>query len=332
LSARLFSIVVVIMAAVLSAPWRAGAAEPPDADQVSEETAVADGALATYSPPPVDGPGLRLPVSPTRLYVDTTLAKSDDLSALPYIAGTGSNLRFAVGGTWRWSRFALTGEIPFTQITSLTVTAIPGGTPIPEDTHQTATSFGDVRVGVDWTEHLSSSLVGGFGLRGRFPTHTTRFQFHLIDGSLASYSFPYYFHIEPTAILGGAFGRFTIVVNQGVVVLMGPDGRFSDMPIVEPTIVFWDAHYAVSYAPVDFLGGSVEVGTDIQLNHVSGLDFQKLNDVRSVWIAPALQVHVGDYRLDLIARLGLTRGADLFGVIEYAGTSSYTLRVSRTFN
>ena len=38
-----------------------------------------------------------------------------------------------------------------------------------------------------------------------------------------------------------------------------------------------------------------------------------------------------DFRVDAIARLGVTRGADLFGVIQYAGTSSYTLRVSRNF-
>jgi hypothetical protein len=53
--------------------------------------------------------------------------------------------------------------------------------------------------------------------------------------------------------------------------------------------------------------------------------------VRSVWLAPAVQLHLGDYRVDAIARFGLTRGADLFGVLEYAGASSYTLRVSRGF-
>jgi hypothetical protein len=174
--------------------------------------------------------------------------------------------------------------------------------------------------------------VGGFGLRVRLPTHTTAFQFHLIDNSLATYYFPYYFHLEPTAILGGAFGRLTFVLNEGALVLMGPDGDFGGQHIVVPTIVFWDAAYAVGYAPWDFLGGSVELGTDIEINHLGGVDFQKLNEVRSVWVAPALQVHLGDYRVDLIARIGLTRGADLFGVIEYAGTSSYTVRVSRTFN
>jgi hypothetical protein len=323
LGARQLLIVSVTGAAVLSGSLCAGSAWAQDD---------LDGVLGRYYPPPVDGPALRLPVSPTRLYVDTTLATSDDLSALPYIAGSGRNIRFAAGGVWRWRQLAFAAEVPFTQITTLTVTSITNSAPIPQDVNQTAVSFGDVRLGVDWTERLSASLMGGFGLRGRFPTHTTAFRFHLIDGSLGTYVFPYYFHVEPTVILGGAFGRFTFVVNQGAVVLLGPDGDFSDQHFVVPTIFFWDAHYAISYAPWDFFAASLEVGTDIQLNHISGIDFQKFNDVHSVWIAPAVQFHVGDYRADLIARIGLTRGADLFGVIEFAGTSSYTVRVTRTFN
>jgi hypothetical protein len=307
---------------------------PPEAeaDVPPEAGADVDAVLAQYYPAPVDGPALRLPVSPTRLYVDATYARSDDLSALPYVAGDGSNVRFAAGGSWRWHRFAFSGEMPFTQITTLTVTAIPGGMPIPQDAHQTAVSIGDLRLGVDWTDHLTPWLVGGFGLRGYIPTHTTRFQFHLVDGSLGVYSFPYFFHIEPTAILGGAFGRFTFVVNQGAIVLMGPDGSFGDLQFHQPTVLFWDAHYAASYAPLDVLGASLELATDIQINKVEGIDFQRLNGVHSFWLAPALQGHVGDWRIDAIARFGLTRGADLFGVIEYAGASSYTLRVSRSFN
>ena len=330
--ARLLSIVVVLSAALLSTPVRAGAAETPEAGPDAEVNAAADVFLATYAAPSVDGPALRLPLTLTGLYVDASVAKSGDLSALPFIAGSGRNIPFVVGGALRWHDFAYTLEVPFVQVTTLNVTAIPGGTPIPQDMHQTAISFGDVRLGINWTQHLSPALIGGFGLRARVPTHTTQFRFHLVDGSLATYSFPYYFHVDPTAILGGAFGRFTVVVNQGAVVLAGPSGDFAGQYIDVPTIVFWDAHYAVSYAPVDVVGGSVELGTDIQINHVGGTNFQKLNDVRSVWIAPALQFHAGAFRIDAIARIGLTRGADLFGVLEYAGTSSYTLRVSRTFN
>jgi hypothetical protein len=331
------AIVVGISAAALCAPARAADDEPagenraPAADDAALASTV-DASLATYFPPPVDGPALRLPHTPTRLYVDATYARSDDLSSLPFVAGSGSNIRFSVGGSWRWRRLAFSGEVPFTQFTTLTVTAIPGGAPIPQDAHQTAVSFGDVRLGADWTDHLTAALVGGFGLRVSAPTHTTAFQFHLVDGSLGVYSFPYYFHIEPTAILGGAWGPFMFVVNQGAFVMMGPDGNFDNIEIQEPTITFWDAHYAASVSPMDGLAASVELATDVQLNHVAGADFAKINGVRSAWIAPAVQLHLGDYRLDLVARFGLTRGADLFGVIEFAGTSSYTLRVSRNFN
>jgi hypothetical protein len=335
LSKRQGSIVALILTAGLCAPRGARAAAedegPRPASPDVDLAADVDATLARYSPAPIDGPALRLAYTPMRLYVDATYARSPDLSALPYVAGSGTNVRFAVGGSWRWRRFAFSGEVPFTQITTLTVTAIPGGTPIPQDTHQTAVSFGDVRLGVDWTDHLSPALLGGFGLRGWVPTHTTAFQFHLVDGSLGLYSFPYYFHIEPTAILGGAFGRFVFTVNQGAIVIMGPDGNFSNLHFHQPTIGFWDAHYAASWAPLDALAASVELITDLQLNHVGGLDFQKLNGVHAAWIAPALQLHYHDYRVDLMARFGLTRGADLFGVIEYAGTNSIAVRLSHTF-
>jgi hypothetical protein len=299
---------------------------PPDDAEPSEPSV-----LATYYPPPVDGPALRLPESPTRLYLDAAFAQSKDLSALPYIAGSGTNFRFALGGALRWHRFAFEAEIPFLQITTLDVTAVPGGMPDPE--RQTALSFGDVRLGAIWTVQLAGeALVGGFGLRVRLATHSTRFQFYLpTDGSLVSYVFPYYFHIEPTAILGGSLGRFTYVINEGLLGLWGPNGQFLDMEVVVPTVVFWDSHVAVGYAPFDFLGASVELGTDVQINTVNDPQFP-INNLRSAWVAPAIQFHIADYRIDLIARIGLGRGTDAFGVLDYTGTSSYTLRLGRTFN
>jgi len=328
LGVRLLSILVT-SAALLSALGRARADEPALAPTESE----VDAQLGAYFPAPVDGPSLRLPITPTRLYVDATYATSDDLSALPYIIGRGRNLRFAAGASFRWRQLAFTGELPFYQRTTLDLDEIMNQpfTTYPQDAHETAGSLGDLRLGVDWTTHLSDVLVGGFGLRGRFPTHTTAFRFHLADGSLSTYVFPYFFHIEPTAILGGVFGRWTFALNQGALVFVGPDGDFGGFHFVEPTLVFWDAHYAATYAQLEWLGASVELATDVQLNHVDGLDFQQLNHLHSVWVAPALQFHVDSYRVDLVARLGLSRGADLFGVIEYAGSRSYALRVSRSF-
>ena len=305
-------------------------AEPAADDLAPAETSV----LSTYYPPPVDGPALRLPESPTRLYFDGAFAQSKDLSALQVIAGSGYNFRFALGGAWRLRHFTFDAEIPFLQVTTIDVTAVAGGgPPAPEDAHQTGFSFGDVRVGAIWTVPLAGeALVGGFGLRTRLATHSTRFQFHLAtDNSLITDSFPYYFHIEPTAILGGALGRFTFVINEGVLAMIGPNGVVEGQEVIVPTIIFWDSHVAVGYAPFDVLGASVELGTDMQINSVNDPQFV-VKDVRSAWVAPALQLHFGNTRVDLIARIGLTGGATFFGVLEYVGTSSYTLRVTRTFN
>ncbi len=287
--------------------------------------------LQTFYPPPVDGPALRLPESPTRLYIDAAYASSNDLSVLPYIEGKGTNVRFALGGVWRWRRFSFEAELPFANVTTLDVTRVPGGVPDPEK--QTGTALGDLRVGAVWTERLAGeALVAGLGYRTRLATHTTRFDFYLpTDGSSVSYVFPYYFHLEPTVVVGGALGRFTYTVNEGLLAMLGPDGDFLGMHIIVPTLMFWDSHVAVSYAPVDFLGASVELGTDVQINKVNDPQFP-IDSLRSAWLAPALQFHLGDWRLDAIARIGLGRKTEQFGVLEYVGTSSYTLRATLAFN
>ena len=213
---------------------------------------------------------------------------------------------------------------------------MPGGVPMPQDMHQTTLSVGDLRLGAviagapiaAWGD----AFMIGFGLRSRLATHSTRFTFHLLDGSLALYSFPYYFHVEPTVIVSAIFGRFTFVMNQGTLTLIGPDGQVGDQLITVPTIHFWDAHYAIAYAPFRHLGASVELATTFQLNSVGGLDFAKFNDTRAAWVAPALQMYLGAYRIDMIARLGLTRGQEMLGVLAYVGTNSFTLRVTRSFD
>lgn len=288
---------------------------------------------AAYYPPSVDGPALRLPETLTHAYADAAYAISDDLTALPYIAGHGRNFRVAVGGAWRWRRFAFDGQL-VGNLTTIDVTSVLNQEPLPEDKHQTKPSLGDLTLGVNWTERLTDgeALIGGIGVRGRIPTHTTRFQFHLNDGSIADFVIPYYFHVEPTLILGGAAGPFTYVMNQGAVVLLGPDANFDTEHITVPTIYLYDAHYAVGVAPWRFLGASVELATMIQLNHVAGVDFQKFNDIRAVWIAPAIQLHVADVRIDLIGRIGASRGQELYGVLEFVGTHSFTIRVTRLWD
>jgi len=287
-----------------------------------------------YYPPPVDGPALRLPEPRSRVWLDGAYAESKDLSALPYIAGKGRNVRIALGGAWRWRRFAFDAQLPF-NITTVDITSLLNQAPMPQDQHQTAPSLGDLALGAVWSERLagdSEALIAGLGLRGRLATHTTRFSVHLADGSLAIFTIPYYFHVEPTLILGGALGPFTYVVNQGAIGLFGPNGDIQGEPVVVPSIYLWDAHYAVGVAPWSFLGASVELATMFVLNHIDDPNFKSVNGLRAVWVAPALQIHAGDgWRIDLIARLGLTRGQELYGVLEYVGTDSFTLRLTRAF-
>ena len=288
-------------------------------------------AVEKFYPPPVDGPVLRLPEPPRRIYLDAAYADSKDLSVLPYSAGSGRNFRFAAGGVWRWNRLSVEGELAFANVTSLHVTdALNAGPPSPED--QTGTALGDLRVGATWTERLAGeALIAGLGYRTRLPTHTTHFDFFLpTNGEMVSYVFPYYFHLEPTVIVGGAIGRFTYAVNEGALIFIGPNGSFLGMDVDVPTLMFWDSHVAVSYAPWDFIGTSLELGTDVQVNRVNDPQFP-INSIRSVWLAPALQVHAGAWRIDAIVRLGLGRGAEQFGVLEYVGTNSYTLRATLAF-
>jgi hypothetical protein len=311
-------------------------APPPTGDQPSAPTGAGEPALSVandFYPPAVDGPALRLPEPRTRLYLDGAYAISNDLSSLPYIAGKGRNIRIAAGGAWRWRRFAFDAQVPF-NITTIDIAKLLNQDPAPEDKHQTAVSLGDLAAGAVWSERLagdSEAVIAGVGLRGRLATHTTRFQVHLADNSLAIFTIPYYFHVEPTLILGGALGPFTYVVNQGGVMLIGPDGNIQDQVINVPTIYLWDAHYAVGLAPWSFLGASVELATLFVVNHVDDPNFKTVNGLRAVWVAPALQIHAGDWRIDLIARLGLNRGQELYGVLEYVGTHSFTLRVTRGF-
>ena len=292
-------------------------APPEDAGPAATKAPVDDAAAganipdfdrgARYYPPAVDGPALRLPESPTHLYFDGSYAMTDDLSALPYIAGKARNMRAALGGAWRWRRFTFDGQLLF-NVTTIDVTSVLNMQPSMQDQHQTAASLGDTTLGVTWTEQLAGeAFIAGLALRGRLATHTTRFDFHLADGSLAAFVIPYYFHIEPTLVVGGALGPFRYVMNQGAVALIGPDGNFDEQHITVPSIYFWDAHYAISVAPWSFLGASVELATMIQLNRVApieGQDVTKFNDIRAVWVAPALQFHAGAFRFDAIARFG----------------------------
>jgi hypothetical protein len=291
------------------------------------------------APAATDAPQLRNLEPVTRLYIDGSYAETPDLSALPFVLGSGSNTRGAVGGSLKWGRFQLDTELPSAQSTTLFLTAVPGGAPIPEDQHQTSRAVGDWRLGAQWTESLPAAITpswldweGGVSLRARIPTHTTRFQFHLVDGTLGVYRFPYYFHLEPALLLGGAVGPLSFVVNQGALVLVGPDGSFGDLYFRVPTLFFWDAHYALALRLASFLSVTSELATVFQGNRITDPNFQKLNGIRSVAFAPGLAILLPrGIRIDLLLRWAVTRDANLFGVISYAGSRSATVRVTVFF-
>jgi hypothetical protein len=319
--------------------------ESPD-DNTENVLSDADAGATTwaeYAPAAMDAPQLRNLEPRTRLYADGTVAQTDDLSVLPHIGGRGRNLRLALGGSLKWRRFQFEVELPASQATTVDIfnsdfALDDEQNQIPvADRHQIALSIGDLRLGAQWTHPLSIDalpLAAGFGIRLRVPTHTTRFQFYNAnDQSTLIYALPYYFHIEPTVMVGGGLGPISFVMNQGAIVLLGPDGNIGDLPIVIPPLYFWDAHYAVACRIVRALAVSVEVNTTMQLNHVEGLDFQKVNNVFAVVLSPGLQVHLGStLRLDVAARFGMTQGAELLGVIAFAGTRSGMLRATWVFN
>ena len=146
---------------------------------------------ADYYPPPVDGPALRLPESPTRFYLDAAYAieRRPDRAAVHRRQGAELPPR-RWAACWHWWRFAFDAQL-LAHLTTLDVTSVLNQPPLPEDAHQTKPSLGDLALGAVWTERLAGeALIAGLGVRGRLATHTTRFQFHLNDGPIADFLSP----------------------------------------------------------------------------------------------------------------------------------------------
>ena len=57
-----------------------------------------------------------------------------------------------------------------------------------------------------------------------------------------------------------------------------------------------------------------------------------LNKLRSAYVLPGAQLHVGAYRIDLVGRFGIKAGSEPLGVLTFQGTDSVTVRVSRLFD
>jgi hypothetical protein len=329
----------LLLLVFLLAPVASTRADDSDPDAADDDDDDSVPAWAEAAPAGVDAPQLRNVEPRTRIYLDGSFAQTPDLSSLPYIGGKGRNVRAALGGSLRWRRvFQFDIELPASQATTLDLEMMPNPAIMIDasELHQTALSIGDLRLGAQWTDMLpveSMPIRAGFGLRVRVPTHTTTFQFtNLNDSTLNTYALPYYVHIEPAFLIGGAIGDLSFVMNQGGMLLTGPDGELDNLPVVVPNIYFWDAHYAVAYRVARALALSFEVNTTFQLNGLDPVMFPKVNHVRAVSLIPGVQVHVGRYRVDAIGRLGVTRGADPVGLLGFSGTRSVILRLSRSFD
>ena len=306
----------------------------PSFDRGARAQSTSDAFL--YDPPSIEAPRLRNAEPRTLVYFDASYGVSNDLSALPNIAGNASGFRVAAGGSLKLGRFQLDAELPAGQVTTLSlVNPNPLFDIDPNDKHQTALSLGDSRLGAQWTGVIPSdamAVVAGFGFSVRVPTHTTEYTFHLTDGSPGFYALPYYFHVQPTFILGEALGPVSFVMNQSLLVLIGPNATVADIPIVIPTIYFWDANYGASVRVTDGFALSCVLNTTYQLNQLDKVMFPHLNKLRSAYVLPGVQVHVGAYRVDLVGRFGIKAGAEPLGVLTFQGTDSVTVRVSRLFD
>jgi hypothetical protein len=86
------------------------------------------------------------------------------------------------------------------------------------------------------------------------------------------------------------------------------------------------------FAPVRAVALAAELGTNLQLNHVSAMYFDRVNNLFAATLDVDLQVHFGRFRVDLVGHRGLTKNSDVFGVLEYSGTDNVTLRFGTYFN
>jgi len=326
---------VLISCSLLATAARAAAGADQEDDEGPVDSREPDAPVETFpdEPAAVEAPRMRNVEPRTRLYVDGTIAASRDLSALPTIAGSARGARFSIGGSWKLGRFQLDAELPGFQVTRLDLLDVNEAIMIDSrDRRQTSYALGDSRAGAQWTAPLPTgavATVAGLGVGVRLPTHTGRFTFHLVDGTEAFYVLPYYVHVQPAILFGAALGPVTFVMNQGALVMLGPDGEVANLPVETPTIYFWDAHYALSVRAASWLALSLAANTTVQLSRLDPVMFPRLNGVRSAFLLPGVMVRVGATRIDLVARFGVAEGAEPIGVITYSGTRSLLLRVTR---
>lgn len=291
-------------------------------------------AAPAFAPPRIDYAGSQAVGPGTSLYVDSTYQTTDDLSTFWWVRGRGVSYRLAAGGTYQAGGLRASVEIPV-QYTVLTIDSLMGSPPTDRDRQKATISLGDIITDVaHWWElgRGATSSWLGVGLRARLPTHTTRYRFGLIDGSLLEFGFPYYFHLAPGLLWSMTHGPVSLLVNQGVLAMVAKDISLDGVIQPIPNLYFWESHVAAGVEAAEWLVLSVELASFLQLNRVAVELMDNLNDTRAHFVNPAATMIVGPYRLAIAGRIGLGgRSARDFGVITFSGTHALVGRLSYVF-
>jgi hypothetical protein len=325
---------ILLLALALPAPALAYEDAPP----LDPDRAVPDPAEASptrpFAPPPIDYPGVQSPGPGISLYLDTTYETNSDLSTFWWVRGRGNNYRVAVGGTFEIAGLLLNAEVPV-QYTQLAIDSLMNLPPTDADRRKSAVSLGDLITGAAhfWSLPIESlDAQAGLGVRVRWPTHTTRYQFGLVDGSILEFGFPYYFHVAPGAFLSASHGPVSVLLNQGVLAMLAKDVTIGDILQPIPNIYFWESHLVAGVDVTDWLLLSAELESFVQLNRVTVDNMTNLNDIRAVFVNPGLTLKFDAYRLALAGRFGVSgRSSRDFGVITFSGTHALLARVSYVF-
>jgi len=304
-----------------------------DASNEGDSPAVA-GLPRSFDAPRIDYPGVQGLALGMSLYVDHTYETTDDLSTFWWVKGRGNNYRVAVGGLFQFGNLRLNAEVPV-QYTRLSIDSLMELPPTDADRNKAAFSLGDVITGAAYLWDLqieAAKTYLGLGLGVRWPTHTTKYKFGLVDGSTIEFGFPYYLHLAPAAFLSTTLGPVSLTLNQGVLAMLAKDVWIGDILQPIPNVYFWESHAALDVAATDWLDFSVDVLSCVQLNQVTVSTMNNLNNTRAVFISPGVTVDYGNYRLILAGRFGVPgRSSRDFGVITFSGSNAYLVRLSYVF-
>ena len=287
-----------------------------------------------FAPPRVDYPGSLQIGRGLVVSLDHTYQATDDLSTFWWVKGRGENYRLALGASYQTGGLQVDAEIPV-QYTRLEIDSMMGLPPTEPDRKKAGGSLGDLITSGSHQWSLPTRAPQaqvGLGLRVRWPTHTTRFGFGLVDGSILEFNFPYYLHLAPALLLSATHGSFSVVVHQGMLGMLAKDVTIGDVLQRIPNLYFWESHLAAGFRAFDFLVLSIELTSFVQLNRVDVDMMTNLNHIRAVFLNPGVTFEHGNYRLALAGRIGIGgRSSRDFGVITFSGAHAFLARLGYVF-